>query len=407
MLEASVKDQMIADVPVGAFLSGGIDSSLIVSLMQKNHGSSVKTFSIGFDNKQYDEAQFAKSVANHLGTDHSELYVSESDVIKLVPRLHEIYSEPLADSSQLPTVLVSALAREKVTVALTGDAGDELFAGYNRHAFVHNGWPKLRRVPLPLRKVLVGAVHSMEESSLERWGSKLPGTKNWTRIGEKLRKNADVIAAENYGHLYSLATTIGRPDILTECHNTHQESADYGPQKELLMEQLHSLEIADTELDPARVIMLRDQVDYLHNDVLAKVDRASMSVSLETRAPFLDHRLAEFTQTLPTDYFFQSGQQKILLKQLLSRHVPNELYDRPKMGFAIPVNKLLGGELRDWVEDLFSEQNINKVGLFDANSLSNQWNAHIRQKRNNIESLWPAIIMQSWCLNWQCDATNL
>ena len=352
LLRQALAGQMIADVPLGAFLSGGIDSSTVVALMQSANSRPVKTFSIGFEEQGYDEAPHAKAVARHLATDHTELYVSQADALAVVPRLAGIYSEPFADSSQIPTLLVAGMARRHVTVALSGDGGDELFSGYNRYAIAHRTWNRLRRVPLPLRRALAGSIAAV---SAQRWDSMarpfagLLPAKFWPdRAGDKLVKAAGVAQLQSLDEVYrALVSHWQAPDGVVIGGNEGGASS-------------HTAKIAT--LDPVRRMMQQDLTHYLPDDILVKVDRAAMAVSLETRVPMLDHRLVEFSATLPMSILRRNGQSKWPLRQVLHRYVPQHLIDRPKMGFGVPLDSWLRGPLRDWAEALLDQSRLKREG---------------------------------------------
>jgi len=363
-LQQSVQRQMLADVPLGAFLSGGIDSSLIVALMQQYSEKPVKTYTIGFNQQSFDEAQYAKRVAEHLGTDHTEHYINDDDVCDLIPQVSSIYSEPFADSSQLPTFFVSKLARQGVTVALSGDAGDEIFAGYPRHAFTHNHWNNISKIPYPLRKVAGSVLQIPSESQLDRLLGSLPMTSEWTRVGEKIKRSAHTLSAKSLVELHSCLTRSEHSDHVLEAEG----GVDMGPQSTLMLSMDESITGSVSRLDPMRWLMVRDQSDYLPNDILAKVDRASMACSLETRAPFLDHTLVEFAQSLPSSMLLDENKGKKPLRTILQSHIPAELYERPKMGFSIPVHHLIREPLRDWAEAHLGDSAIRHTGVFDADT---------------------------------------
>ncbi len=393
-LSDCVERQMLADVPIGAFLSGGIDSSLIVALMQKNSASPVKTYTIGFEQQRFDEAQYATQVAEHLGTEHHEYYVSDKDIIDAIPQLASIYSEPFADSSQLPTYLVSKMARRGVTVALTGDAGDEIFAGYNRHIFTRNHWNNIQKVPYGLRKKIAKAVQIPSERQLDRLFGMLPMTSQWTRIGEKLKRSSHAVSARSLQELYEQFTRAEYSDQLLE--SVKMDAEVLGPQEELVAASMASADECAIQLDPMRWLMVKDQTDYLPNDILAKVDRAAMACSLETRAPFLDHTLVEFTQKLPSSMLIDGVKGKKLLRKILHKHVPSDLYERPKMGFSIPVGEMLKGPLRDWVEAQLSRDAIGNGGAFDDGVVARLWDEHLNDKHDHILKLWPVLMYQAW-----------
>ena len=390
----SVERQMLADVPLGAFLSGGIDSSLIVALMQKCSATPVKTYTIGFEQQQFDEAQYARKVAQHLGTEHHEHYVSDQEIIDLVPGISAIYSEPFADSSQLPTYLVSKVARQGVTVALSGDAGDEIFSGYNRHTFTHNHWNTIQKVPHALRKMAAAAVQLPSESQLDKMFGLLPMTSQWTRIGEKLKRSSHAVSARSVQELYQQFTRAAFTEQLLQPDVAGTEQL--GPQADLTNTATAFSDKCASTLDAMRWMMIKDQTDYLPNDILAKVDRAAMACSLETRAPFLDHTLVEFTQKLPGSMLVDGNKGKSMLRKILHKHIPDELFERPKMGFSIPVSDMLKGPLRDWAEALLDAQAIGKGGAFDADVVARLWSEHLAGKQDHILKLWPVLMFQAW-----------
>lgn len=387
LLLASVSQQMLSDVPLGAFLSGGVDSSTIVALMQSLSTRPVKTFSIGFDDDGYDEAVHAKAVAKHLGTDHAELYLSPQQALDVIPRLPRLYCEPFADVSQIPTFLVAQLAREHVTVSLSGDAGDELFAGYNRYVMTQDLWGSLRRVPAFLRRLGASGIRSV---SPDRWNAVftsiqrvLPNTFRMANAGDKLHKAAGVLGADSVEDLYlglvsqwtSEGVVIGGRDPMTI---------------------LTSLAANLNGLDDVQRMMALDSMTYLPDDILAKVDRAAMGVSLETRVPFLDHRVVEFTWRLPQHLKLRDGVGKWILRQVLYRRVPKELIERPKMGFAVPIDSWLRGPLRDWADELLDESRLRQEGFFNPSLIRQKWVEHLSGKRNWQHHLWCILMFQAW-----------
>jgi asparagine synthase (glutamine-hydrolysing) len=388
LLMSAVGQQMMSDVPLGAFLSGGVDSSVIVALMQAQSARPVKTFTIGFHEAGYDEAVHARAVAAHLGTDHTELYVTPEQARAVIPRLPTIYDEPFGDSSGIPTLLVSELARRHVTVSLSGDAGDELFAGYNRYTATRSFWRTLSKVPRPLRKGLARGITSLSPAGWDRVAARLrPVTPRAARgllAGDKLHKSAGVMAsrsiAEVYGGLVShwndpAAVVIGAvepPTLVT------------GDQPNL------------GGLDDIERMMALDLLTYLPDDILAKVDRAAMAVSLETRVPFLDHRVVEFAWRLPLDYKIRNGQSKWPLRQVLYRHVPKELIERPKAGFGVPIDTWLRGPLREWAEELLDERRLRAEGYFRPEPIRRMWETHLSGRANMQHHLWDVLMFQSW-----------
>ncbi len=387
LLKDAVRQQMLADVPLGAFLSGGIDSSTVVALMQAQSPRPVKTFTIGFDEEGYNEAVHAKAVAQHLGTDHTELYVTPQQALDVIPRLPTLYSEPFADSSQIPTFLVSQLARQQVTVALSGDAGDELFGGYNRYVLVRNLWSKLTRIPGGLRRWGAAGIRNvsptMWNALLRPVQPLLPGSLRQANVGDKLHKGAGVLAAQTLDDLYLGLVTHWEPAGLV-----------LGAQEPLTHLRGQPLPLAG--LDGVQRMMALDAITYLPDDILAKVDRAAMGVSLETRVPFLDHRVVELAWQLPQHMKLRDGVGKWVLRQVLYRHVPQALIERPKMGFGVPIDSWLRGPLRDWAEDLLDEARLRREGFFDPAPIRQKWSEHLSGRRNWQHHLWDVLMFQAW-----------
>jgi asparagine synthase (glutamine-hydrolysing) len=396
LLESAVGGQMIADVPLGAFLSGGIDSSTIVAVMQKLSSRPVKTFTIGFREKGYNEAEHAKAVARHLGTDHTELYVTPEEARSVIPKLPAIYDEPFADSSQIPTHLVSALARKHVTVALSGDAGDEMFGGYNRYLLTNALWGKIARVPKPLRAAAAHAVTAVSPSAWTRFGQAaggmLPRLAQVDRLGDKLHKGAPLLGSDNVAELYGGMLSLWQNPASVVIGAAEPASQATGAVPEL------------RGLGPVERMMALDMLGYLPDDILVKVDRAAMAVSLETRVPFLDHRLVEFAWRLPFDLKVRGGETKWILRQLLYRHVPRDLIERPKMGFGVPIGDWLRGSLRDWAEALLDERRLVDEGYFRPEPIRRMWQAHLAGTRDEQARLWPVLMFQSWL---EANATTL
>jgi asparagine synthase (glutamine-hydrolysing) len=387
-LATSIQGQSFADVPVGAFLSGGIDSSTIVALYQKHSSIPVRTFSIGFAEAGFDEAQQAKAVANHLGTLHHEQYVTAEQARDVIPLLPSMYDEPFADSSQIPTHLVSRFARQQVTVALTGDGGDELFGGYTRHVVAPRMWQQLQRLPRPIRAA--GAPLSKMPVRLWSGAAGLVG-RGQPHVGGKIQR------------LLGVAGTATRFD---DVYRSLREEWSAGSNPVLGVEEAglpFDLDVAPDAPDSLRT-MYCDAVSYLPNDVLCKVDRASMAVSLETRVPFLDHRLAELAARIPLAMKIREGRGKVILRKLLDRHVPRALVERPKSGFAVPIGEWIKGPLRPWAEDLLDQRAMRAEGWFDAALVHARWRDHLAGKRNSTAALWAVLMFQAW-LREQQDAS--
>ena len=399
LLTRAVGQQMIADVPLGAFLSGGIDSSTIVALMQKQSSRPVKTFSIGFEEERFDEAKYAKAIARHLGTDHTELYVTPDEAMAVLPRLPAMYDEPFADSSQIPTHLVSALARQHVTVSLSGDAGDELFGGYPRYALASALWRRLRPIPRPLRSAAAAALGAMPLPLWNRAASAvskmLPELAHIRDVGAKIHQRAPLFARGSVMELYGgIVSQWLNPELLvvgaTEPPSLATSSATSLPGLGLF-EQM----------------MAADTVTYLPDDILVKLDRASMAVSLETRVPLLDHRIIEFAWRVPFEYKVRDGQTKWLLRQVLYRHVPRELIDRPKMGFGVPIGEWLKGPLRDWAETLLSERRLRDEGYLRPDPIRRAWQAHLAGSVGGDARLWTVLMFQSWLEDHRSESGSI
>jgi asparagine synthase (glutamine-hydrolysing) len=385
----AVKRRMVADVPLGAFLSGGIDSSTVAALMQAQSDVPVKTFSIGFDAAGYDEAPHAAAVAKHLGTDHTELYVDPGQALDVIPRLPEFYDEPFADSSQIPTYLVSALTRRHVTVALSGDGGDEVFAGYTRYAWGDLLRRRTGRIPRPLRAGAARMLHCLSEDSWDRLLKHLPVAKRLSHPGQKAHKLADVLALPDDMALFRRLITAWRDPaaVVPGATETPTVAWDDGVREDVprFMERMQLL----------------DSLMYLPDDILTKVDRASMAVSLEARVPLLDHRVVEFAWSLPRRLRVRDGQGKWILRRVLDRYVPPALTERPKMGFGIPVDRWIKGPLRDWAEDLLSPAALAEGGLLDPAPVRHAWDEHLAGTRNRTTELWSVLMFQAWRRTWQ------
>jgi len=387
LLKSAVRQQMVADVPLGAFLSGGIDSSTIVALMQAQSTRPVHTFTIGFNEAGYNEAVHAQAVARHLGTDHTELYVTPRQALDVIPGLPALYCEPFADSSQVPTFLVSQLARRKVTVSLSGDAGDELFAGYNRYTLARGVWGKLSRLPLALRAGLATGMQSLSPAAWNRLLGPLqplaPKSLRLANLGDKLHKAAGVLGARSLDELYLGLVTHWEPEGLV-----------LGGSEPTTCLRGNPLPLAG--LDAVQRMMALDALTYLPDDILTKVDRAAMGVSLESRVPFLDHRVVEFAWRIPQSMKLRDGVGKWILRQVLYRHVPRELIERPKMGFGVPIDAWLRGPLRDWAEALLDEGRLRAEGYFNPAPIRAKWAEHLSGKRNWQYLLWDVLMFQAW-----------
>jgi asparagine synthase (glutamine-hydrolysing) len=376
----AVRQQMMADVPLGAFLSGGVDSSTVVALMQAQSARPIKTFTIGFDDAGYSEAIHAKKIAQHLGTEHTELYVSPAQAMDVIPRLPGMYCEPFADSSQIPTYLVSQLAKQHVTVSLSGDAGDELFCGYNRYQITAGLWKKLSGIPAPLRRITAKGITSITPQTWNRYAGFLP----WTSVGDKMHKGAGVMASTSAAELY-LGIVSSWIDPSAVVIRGTEPATFLAANAPLLF-----------GLSDVQRMMALDTVTYLPDDILVKVDRAAMANSLESRVPFLDHRMVEFAWRLPMEYKLRDGQTKWALRQVLYRHVPRELIERPKMGFGFPIDKWLRGPMRGWAEDLLSEARLKREGYFYPGLIRQKWAEHLSENRNWSSQLWAVLMFQAW-----------
>ena len=387
-LKESINLQMISDVPLGAFLSGGIDSSLIVSMMQENSMKQIKTFTIGFEDKLFDESPFAKSIAEHLHTDHTEAILDEKDAMNVIPMIPEIYSEPFADSSQIPTFLVSKIAKSQVTVSLSGDAGDELFGGYNRYFWGRKIWRKIAWVPFSVRYLSGKALHTLPSNfyntveSLLNLAAKGAGVHALNGKAKRLSQKLQFI--HSLESLYSSLCTEWNDinSILAKPYQTPDNS-------KLSFQMLENF----SEIEN---MMAWDLESYLKEDILTKVDRASMANSLETRAPFLDHRVAQAAWRMPEDFLVSGLQGKLPLKSLLERYVPRELFERPKAGFGIPIGSWLKGPLLDWASELLEEKSLIDEGIFDADAVQKVWREHLTGEADNTVKLWNILMFRSW-----------
>jgi asparagine synthase (glutamine-hydrolysing) len=388
LLLDAVRIRTVADVPVGVFLSGGVDSSTIVALMQAQSDRQVKSFSIGFEEDAYNEAPYANAVARHLHTDHTELYVTAAEALSVIPRLPHIYDEPFSDSSQIPTILVSQLARQQVKVSLSGDGGDELFCGYVRYFWGRRIWNKIKHVPYGMRNLAGSALRSVP---IQAWNSVIGGagrllasTSLKEITGDRLHKLADVLAVPSAEALYhGLVSHWESPS--TVVHGSREAAT-------ILTDPSQWAKLSDF----TQRMMYLDTMSYLPDDILVKVDRASMSVSLESRVPLLDHRLVEFAWRVPLSMKIRGDQGKWLLRQVLYRYVPRNLIERPKMGFGVPIDTWLRGSLRDWAESLLSERRLRQDGYFAPGPIRQKWAEHLSGARNWQYWLWDILMFQAW-----------
>jgi asparagine synthase (glutamine-hydrolysing) len=388
LLSDAVKMRMVADVPLGAFLSGGVDSSTIVALMQKHSQRPVKTFSIGFPDETYNEAKYAAPVARHLGTDHTELYVSPEEAMKVIPHLPKLYDEPFSDSSQIPTYLVSALARRHVTVSLSGDGGDELFGGYKRYFIWGRIWNAVQWAPAFLREA---AAWSLRRVGPQRWNrilgfalSRFPSTRGIGLPGEKVEKLAQILSAKDSFSRYQV--------IVSDWETSNAAVRGGEAPSSLLHQRCEGAEFRDFCVQ----MMFLDAVNYLPDDILVKLDRAAMAVSLEGRVPFLDHRVVEFAARLPLAMKVRNGSGKWILRCLLYQYVPQELIDRPKKGFALPIAEWLRSSLREWVEELLSESRLSHEGYLHPKIVRNIWANHLSGQRDLRHHVWALLMFQAW-----------
>jgi asparagine synthase (glutamine-hydrolysing) len=391
LLGDAVARRMVADVPVGAFLSGGIDSSLVVALMQQHSPRPVRTFSIGFDNAAFNEAHHAKAVASHLGTEHTELYVRPEEARDVIPLLPSMYDEPFSDSSQIPTYLVSKMARRSVTVALSGDGGDEIFGGYSRYEIGARLFRKMQSVTPSLRKFIISIINY---SSAESWDRGLevlrhflPRKFNTLVTGDRIHKLAGLLASDGVEGLYHrMVSRWPQPTNL------------------LLSGQEHSTVLTDSSRwsnlkDPTEIMMYLDILSYLVDDILVKVDRATMASSLECRSPLLDHRLVEFAWTLPLSHKIQGSRGKVILRRLLDGFVPQSLIERPKQGFGVPLGDWLRGPLRGWAEELLDPDRMKNQGIFQTAPIEAKWQEHLSGNKNWSYHLWDILMFQAWIEN--------
>lgn len=381
-IRRAVAGQMVSDVPLGAFLSGGVDSSVVVAMMQQQSSRPVRTFTIGFDDPEMNEAPFAAEVAKHLGTDHTELYVTGKDAEQLIPEMPHVYDEPFADSSQIPTTLLSRLTRKHVTVSLSGDGGDELFAGYPRYFLTRELWRKTGTVPYPLRKAAAALLSIPSPAAWDILTSALvPRGRQQSINGHRVHRLAQMLKTKSVGEMYLRLMSRWQPedDFVLEI-----ASRDY------------DFRHWDDSLDPVEAMRRWDLAQYMPDDLMVKVDRAAMNTSLETRAPMLDHRLAELALALPERELFKGERGKLALRNVLYRHVPQALIERPKAGFGIPLGNWLRGPLREWAETMLDPVTIRAQGLIDADKVASLWQEHISGRYDRGSYLWNVLMFQAW-----------
>ncbi len=385
LLNQVVKEQMLSDVPLGAFLSGGIDSATIVSMMQSQSMNKIKTFTVGFEDKLFDESKSAALISKHLGTDHTELNVSSDDLLAVVPNIHKIYDEPFADSSQIPTFLVSKLASNDVKVTLSGDAGDEIFSGYNRYRFAKNVWPKLNAIPYPLRSYASSLISKLSIKQAEILLNIMPfRTKKYSQAIQKLYKIGEALDSKSLDSYYDSMTS--------QCLNSSKFLEDKTVDLKFKPKLNNCFEgFADYEK-----LMIYDSLGYLPDDILVKLDRASMHVSLESRVPYLDPRISEFVWKLPEDMKIRGSDTKYILRQVLRKYLPENLINGPKMGFSIPLDSWLRGPLRSWSEDLLDRESIKNKGYLDYDSIISVWQKHKNGDINAGPFLWNILMFQLW-----------
>jgi asparagine synthase (glutamine-hydrolysing) len=390
LLEDAVRRRMVADVPLGAFLSGGIDSSTVVALMQKQSSRPVKTFSIGFNEPRYNEAPYAKAVAEHLGTDHTELYVAPQAALELIPKLAEWYDEPFADASQIPTLLVAELARRHVTVALSGDGGDELFHGYPWYRFGARLGSINGALPLAARRGLAALLTAPSPTAWDCLAHLVPAARRPERVGDRAHKLAAWMSLPNHDLLFrEIRSLWSDPESLVPGATEPVEPIWTGSARNAVPEFNDRMSVID-------------MLTYLPDDILTKVDRATMAVSLEGRCPILDHRVIEFALRLPRELKIAGTRTKIILRDVLARHVPRALFERPKQGFESPIADWLRGPLKDWAEDLLDPAAMRADDVFDPAPIQQKWREHQSGRRNWQYALWNVLMFQEWKRRWAC-----
>ena len=387
IVRESVKCRMIADVPIGSFLSGGIDSSLVTAVMQEHSPTPVKSFSIGFEEDGYNEANHARKVSQHIGTDHHELYVTDNDARELIPALVEYYDEPFGDPSQIPTLLLSKMTREHVTVALSGDGGDEVFGGYTRYKITEVLNRRINLLPYRMRHLAAVTVKTVPASSWENIFKLLPQKLRPKESGQKAHRLAEILQLSG-DKIYN--------NLVSQWHGSEELVIGGSPLKELIWDRSLELDFPDIR-DRMQFI---DTVTYLPDDILTKVDRASMASSLEARVPLLDHRLVEFAWSLPQSLKLVNGEGKWILKQLLYKYIPQDLVDRPKMGFGVPIGQWIRGPLYDWTAHTLSENELKRHGILNPETVQSKLKDHLEGRKNWEYLIWNTLIFQSWCNRW-------
>lgn len=386
-LRSSISEHMVSDVPLGTFLSGGIDSTLITTLMQKMCSKKVQTFTIGFNEKGFDEAIHAKKIAQHLGTEHTEIYLQPKEVIDKIPSILNLCDEPFADSSQIPTYFVSQLARQQVKVVLSGDGGDELFCGYVRYHWGEKLWAKLRNLPLFLKKLISEILIRTSSKNWETLLQKCFFFLNEAQLSQKFQRLSHIVTSNSSSEFYhKLVSHEFFPERVIQ-------QSKYQPG---LLDQK---ELWNVSSNFSEQMMYLDLITYLPNDILTKVDRASMGVSLETRVPFLDHELIELAWKLPLNFKKDKSTGKKILKNILYQYIPEEMMERPKMGFGIPIGTWLRGPLREWAESLINSKTLSEQGIWDTNYIQKKWQSHLKGSNLNQYYLWNVLVFQNWMLN--------
>jgi asparagine synthase (glutamine-hydrolysing) len=384
ILAESFQYRMVADVPVGVFLSGGYDSSCVTALLQKNSSEKIKTFTIGTTDEKLNEAPYAKQIAAHLGTDHTEYYCTPQEALEIIPELPFYYDEPFADSSAIPTILVSRLARKKVTVALSADAGDEIFAGYNRYDYISRFGNKIRSIPRPLRKLAAATMDNVSSEKIPYFRNKYNFHSRYDKLknllndpspSQLLKNLTQVFTAEDLDRLF-----VKEVQELPTAHSSEELKPDF--------------------YDPLSYMMAVDYQTYMVDDILQKVDRATMSVSLEGREPFLDQKIIEWAAQLPSEYKYHNGQKKYILKQIVHKYIPKEIMERPKMGFGIPIESWLKAELKDLVGDYLSEENLRSHGLFNIAEVKKLVSEFFGGRTEKHVKIWYLLMFQMWYKQW-------